>query len=263
MLLETCLPHGFRFTHIWSLCPPRLPCLPSRSVALPACLHLLAQRNHSIVAPSSKVMVEHVGTPLASCPFCLGAPKLTSHPTSCHVWGLSYKSGFLSIRLQRKCCDVCSCTFLGCWAFAPAGQGRPRIACHPDLSPWFIFRERLHPGSFVAVHLEYLRFATFSFLFLRASFCLACSKQFMLCSLPELSAITTLNVAWSTAGSFTVSCCPLGRTRLWAQSLTCALSTWMPRSPATSPPCTCFYETWPPSIIAHIVLILCWLVMAA
>lgn len=92
---------------------------------------------------------------------------------------------------------------------------------------------------------------------------LACSKQFMLCSLPELSAITTLNVAWSTAGSFTVSCCPLGRTRLWAQSLTCALSTWMPRSPATSPPCTCFYETWPPSIIAHIVLILCWLVMAA
>ena len=35
---------------------------------------------------------------------------------------------------------------------------------------WFIFRERLHTDSFVALHSEYLRFMTISFLFLRASF---------------------------------------------------------------------------------------------
>ena len=47
---------------------------------------------------------------------------------------------------------------------------RTRIVCHPETCPWFLFREFLHAQSFVALHLDYLRFMTVAFLFLRASF---------------------------------------------------------------------------------------------
>ncbi len=106
-------------------------------------------------------------TPLKQCPFCPAAPPLRmSASSSCLAWGLSYAQGLQKLRVQKA-----SCT---CVAGASLGAGHfhlgARLACHPSASEWFLFRERLHANSFVALHSEYLRFMTISFLFLRASF---------------------------------------------------------------------------------------------
>lgn len=109
-------------------------------------------------------------TPLQQCPFCAAAPPLHMQPSSCLAWGLSYAQGLQKLRVQKSTCTLCGWSFTGCWAVPPCGTARVRIACHPSDSEWFLFRERLHANSFVALHSEYLRFMTISFLFLRASF---------------------------------------------------------------------------------------------
>ena len=107
---------------------------------------------------------------LTHCPFCVPAAPLRADTTSSQVWGLSYSSGFQKLSVRRKRCDSCRALFLGCWAYSPGGHSRTRIACHPRESAWFFFRERIHAGSFVAMHVDYLRFMTTAFIFLRASF---------------------------------------------------------------------------------------------
>ena len=110
-------------------------------------------------------------TPLTTCPFCLDAPALqTAHGKTAEVWGLSYVEGLCKIKLHPCHCLQSNWSFLGCWAYPPANDARVRIACHPNDAAWFVFRERLHAGSFVALHREYLHFMTVAFLFLRASF---------------------------------------------------------------------------------------------
>lgn len=93
---------------------------------------------------------QRVPSPLSHCPFCRAAPALAPSADVCKVWGLSYSSGFAELELQRRVCRLCRATFLGCWAFPHGGMDRPRLASHPDMSPWFFFRERFHAGSFVA-----------------------------------------------------------------------------------------------------------------
>ena len=111
-----------------------------------------------------------VVSPVTHCPLCLNSPQLITEGSVCQVLGLSYATGFEKLGLQRRRCGGCRFSFLGCWAYPPGAQSRVKLACHPDASPWFLFRERIHAGSFVALHTDYLRFMTASFLFLRASF---------------------------------------------------------------------------------------------